>query len=41
MAEPDRPPVETILKRLSLGRRQRPIVAFAHRLTAAHPAGLG
>jgi len=40
MAEPDRPPVETILKRLSLGPAQRPIVAFAHRLTAAHPAGL-
>jgi hypothetical protein len=39
-AEPDRPAVEELVRRLSYGPVQRPTVAFAHRLTAAHPAGL-
>jgi len=38
MAEPDRPAVEAIVRRLGFGPAQRPTVAFAHRLTAAHPA---
>lgn len=38
-AEPDRRAVEALVRRLSVGPEQRPAVAFAHRLTAAHPAG--
>lgn len=39
-AGPTRPEVRAIAKRLGLRPAQFPAVAFAHRLTAAHPAGL-